>query len=205
MWCSECTHTRVDGWGAGYLRIRERLLRRSPFRRVRIGALTHAVSLCVCVCACACACVMWAYRLIQNVASIIDIETLQSWSLQGTKRLVLGGLGQDCHTACASAGLSCSDAAFPYRVLNQDLNMVRALFRAVGLQCSGGIYEDLSESRPSAYYLYNYDSFGAQTLQHIACHYGYRVVTPGSTVSNIIPKCSSYPYINKRLCPCGRY
>ena len=75
------------------MRIRERLLRRSPFRRVRIGALTHAVSLCVCVCACACACVMWAYRLIQNVASIIDIETLQSWSLQGTKRLVLGGLG----------------------------------------------------------------------------------------------------------------
>ena len=148
---------------------------------------------------------MWAYRLFQNVASIIDMKTLQSWSLQGTKRLVLGAFGQDCHTACASAGLSCSDAAFPYRVLNQDLNMVRALFRAVGLQCSGGIYEDLSESRPSAYYHYNYDSFGAQTLQHIACHYGYRVVTPGSTVSNIIPKCSSYQYINKRLCPCGRY
>ena len=159
------------------------------------------VCVCVCVCACACACVMWAYRLIQNVASIIDIKTLQSWSLQGTKRLVLGGHNADCHKACASAGLSCSDAAFPYRVLNQDENMMRALFRAVGLQC-GFTSMEPDFTRPSAHVWYAQDG----TVSSIGCYHGYRVVTPGSTVSNIIPRCSgSYGGTHKRLCPCGRY
>ena len=149
---------------------------------------------------------MWAYRLIQNVASIIDIETLQSLSLQGTKRLVLGGFSQDCHTACASAGLSCSDAAFPYRVLNQDWDMVVALFRAVGVQCSGG-YSNPQSFMPGAQWNYNYDSYGAQTLQSIHCFYGYRASPPGSTVPNIIPQCGGLPWGDTwaRLCPCGRY
>ncbi len=159
-----------------------------------------SVSVCVRVRA-----LMWAYRLIQNVASIIDIKTLQSWSLQGTKRLVLGAFRQDCHTACASAGLSCSDAAFPYRVLNQDENMVFALFRAVGLQCSEFIqYAD--PVRPSAYLIYDYDSYGARTLNRIICWYGYRASPPGSTVHSIIPECGSrVGDTDQRLCPCGRY
>jgi hypothetical protein len=150
---------------------------------------------------------MWAYRLIQNVASIIDIKTLQSWSLQGTKRLVLGAFGQDCHTACASAGLSCSDAAFPYRVLNQDWNMVRALFRAVGLQCSNG-NEHAGTNRPYARWYYNHDAYGAQTtLWFIRCDYGYRASPPGSTVHNLIPECgvAERGMEETRLCPCGRY
>ncbi len=149
---------------------------------------------------------MWANRLIQNVASIIDIKTLQSWSLQGTKRLVLSAFGQDCHTACASAGLSCSDAAFPYWVLNQDQNMVGALFRAVGLQC-GRFWQDRSDdARPFASWNYNYDSYGAQILSYIDCYYGYRASPPGSTVYSIIPKCGGYQsHTSTRLCPCGRY
>jgi hypothetical protein len=150
---------------------------------------------------------MWAYRLFQNVASIIDMKTLQSWSLQGTKRLVLGAFGQDCHTACASAGLSCSDAAFPYRVLNQDWNMVRALFRAVGLQCSDG-RPDAGTNRPHARWFYNHDAYGAQTtLYLIMCDYGYRdSPPPGSTVHNLIPECGVAGETQAtRLCPCGRY
>ncbi len=158
-----------------------------------------SVSVCVRVRA-----LMWANRLIQNVATIIDIKTLQSWSLQGTKRLVLGAFGQDCHTACASAGLSCSDAAFPYRVLNQDLNMVVALFRAVGLQCSWGT-QSAASVRPSAYLMYDYDSYGARTRNRIICWYGYRASPPGSTVHSIIPECGNGYASDQRLCPCGRY
>ena len=161
-----------------------------------------SVSVCVRVRA-----LMWANRLIQNVATIIDIKTLQSWSLQGTKRLVLGAFGQDCHTACASAGLSCSDAAFPYRVLNQDQNMVGALFGAVGLQCSSGrFWQNADNAGPVAYFSYNYDSYGAQTLNYIECWYGYRASPPGSTVHSIIPDCGGYRSgTMTRLCPCGRY
>jgi hypothetical protein len=145
--------------------------------------------------------------LIQNVADTVDIETMQSWTLQGTERLVLGELSQNCNTACASAGLSCSDAAFPFRVLNQDSNVVRALFRAVGVQCSqGSPWTSPGWSRPIANFMYSFDAMGTQILNDIHCYYGYRIVPPGSTVEQIIPNCGTYPDgSGKRLCPCGRY
>ena len=139
------------------------------------------------------------------MADNIDVQTLQSWTLQGTERLVLGEFGQSCHAACASAGLFCSDAAFPFRVLNQDGTMVRALFEAVGVQCSWE-NSDARTNTPYGHFSYNFDSMGAQTLNYVRCNYGYRVVPPGSTLSNVIPNCgASAGSSSKRLCPCGRY
>ena len=145
------------------------------------------------------------------MADNIDVQTLQSWTLQGTERLVLGEFGQSCHTACASAGLFCSDAAFPFRVLNQDGTMVRALFEAVGVQCSytNSVFPSVpgaGTNTPAGYFSYNFDSMGAQTLNYVRCYYGYRVVPPGSTLSNVIPNCGASTGSSwKRLCPCGRY
>jgi len=139
------------------------------------------------------------------VADNIDVQTLQSWTLQGTERLVLGEFGQSCHAACASAGLFCSDAAFPFRVLNQDGTMVRALFEAVGVQCWDPS-PSVNFNSPYALFSYSFDSMGAQTLNRVFCYYGYRVVPPGSTLSNVIPNCgASAGSSSKRLCPCGRY
>lgn len=143
--------------------------------------------------------------LLQNVADTVDIETLQTWTQQGTERLVLSEFAQNCNTACSSAGLSCSDAAFPFRVLNQDRNMVSALFSAVGVQCTQ-LQENQNTKSPHAYYDYSHDSEGIQTLNYIRCYFGYRIVLPGSTLQDIVPNCGAYSgSIYRRLCPCGQY
>ena len=143
--------------------------------------------------------------LLENVAGIVDIETLQRWTLTGIDRLVLGEEGQNCNSVCASAGLSCSDTAFPYRVLNAP-TVMPALARVLGIECDSSysrVYDDLALFNPCIQTSYNYDSMGIVTSTTYHCYYGFREVYPGSSISAVIPTCSASNQYHERLCPCG--
>jgi hypothetical protein len=137
---------------------------------------------------------MW---LLQNVGGVVDIATMQNWTASGMDRWVVGGRNyQTCHTVCSSAGLSCSNAAFPFRALN-DANLVRGLFQAVGITCQGMSFDPY---RANPRFDEFFDSEGKS--YYINCVYGSREFAT-ATRSREIPDCDAWIY--NRLCPCGTY
>jgi len=143
--------------------------------------------------------------LLENLVGIVNIETLQRWTLTGIDRLVLGKNGQNCNSVCASAGLSCSDTTFPYRVLN-DPTVLPALGRVLGIECAWGSF-----ARPDWLITpwirtnYHHDSMGIVTSTTYSCYYGFREANPGSSLTAFIPTCSASVgnLVHERLCPCS--
>jgi len=139
--------------------------------------------------------------LLENLAGIVNIETLQRWTLTGIDRLVLGKNGQNCNSVCASAGLSCSDTTFPYRVLN-DPTVLPALGRVLGIECAWSFQLNWLIN-PWIRTYYHHDSMGIVTSTTYSCYYGFREANP--VVTAFIPTCSANVggLVYERLCPCS--
>jgi hypothetical protein len=140
--------------------------------------------------------------LLQNVGGVVDIATMQNWTASGMDRWVVGKSNyQNCHTTCASAGLSCSNAVFPFRALNNE-SLVRGLFQAVGIPCAWMNFNAWGQNRP--FFYEEFDSEGKPyQSRSIGCFYGNREFA-NFAGPRVIPDCdteSSYT----RLCPCGTY
>ena len=145
---------------------------------------------------------MW---LLQNVGGVVDMATMQNWTVSGMDRWVVGTRtqnNQNCHTTCSSAGLSCSNAAFPFHALN-NANLVRGLFQAVAIPCSWMSFDPWS-GNANPRFSENLDSEGKPYQPRSGgCYYGFRE-SASAAGQRVIPDCDTWSYV-PRLCPCGTY